>query len=126
MRFPQVLIYERDGKLIGPLRELARDHQWTLREVRSAESCLRLLRVGGANVLVLVLGPDPVKEMRLLERCTWLVPDAPVVLVSDTEHPGITNLAWDLGAAVVLGPRPPHDRLPEIVAGLMERFGRKK
>jgi DNA-binding NarL/FixJ family response regulator len=120
MRFPQIVIYESDGLLAGLLRDQARDHQWLVREAQSSESVLRLLRPGGSSVVLLKVGPDLAGEMQLLERCGRLFPDAPVIVVSDTEHPGLTSLAWDLGARAVLGPPQPREALPEVVAGLME------
>ena len=44
---------------------------------------------------------------------------SPVVLAADGDQPELAGLAWDLGAAYVLLPPQPRERLPEIVAGLM-------
>ncbi len=86
---------------------------------RRPETCLRLLARGGPAVLVLKAGRDLERELALLERAVWLYPDAPVVLAADGDRPELAGLAWDLGAAYVLLPPQPRERLPEIVAGLM-------
>jgi DNA-binding NtrC family response regulator len=120
MRYPQLLIVEPDQRLAGMLRDLAKQHQWTLREPRSAEACLRFLRQSGASVVVLKAGIDPNAEMALLERCSVLFPDASTLVAIDSENPPLSGLAWDLGAAVVFGPSQPREHLPALVAGLME------
>ncbi len=84
-----------------------------------AETCLRLLKAGGPAVLIVKTGRDLERELALLDRATWLYPDAPAVLVADGDQPGLAGLAWDLGAAYVLLPPQPRERLAEIVAGLM-------
>lgn len=118
MRSPRLLVYETDGRLAALLRETARARALALREPRRPEACLRLLR-GGPGVLVLKLGRDPTPELLLLERVTWLCPDAATVVVGDAEHAPFAATAWDLGAAYVLLPPQPRDRLPEVVAGLL-------
>jgi hypothetical protein len=123
MRSPQLLIYEPDDRLLGLLREQAKEHKWTWREVRSPESCLRLLRHGGPNMVVLKVGNDVTAEMRFLEQCGRLYPDTALVVVSDMDNPWLTGLAWDLGARYVLSPPQPRNQLPDIVAGLMAAIG---
>jgi DNA-binding response OmpR family regulator len=119
MRSPQVLIYDKDNRLSGWLREQLQDRKWTWREVRSPESCLRLLRHGGPNVVLLKLGEDLPAEMSLLDQLGRLYPETGTVLVSDLDNPWLTSLAWDLGARYVLSPPQPREQLAEIVAGLM-------
>ncbi len=129
MRYPQLLIYETDGRIAKLFREIAeerewslhaRDRLWSLHEVRQAEACFRLLRRGGPGVLVLKLGRELERELRLLERISWLFPDASVVVMTETENAELAGLAWDLGARYVLQPPAGRERLPEIVAGLLE------
>jgi hypothetical protein len=120
MRYPQLVIVGPDPRMVGALRDLATQHQWTLREPRTPEAALRFLRQSGASVVVLKAGPDPKVEMRLLERCGVLFPDVPTVVVCDSDSSGLTGLAWDLGAHFVFSPPQPREHLPEIVAGLME------
>ena len=119
MRLPQVVVYEKDGRLKLQLESLAEQLRWALREVRQPETCLRLLGRGGPAVLVVKAGRDVERELALLERAAWLYPDAPAVLVVDGDQPALAGLAWDLGAACVLSPPQPRERLPEIVSGLM-------
>ena len=133
MRFPQVLIYEGDGRLAALLRETLAlgqggdKRRWALRSPRLASSCLRLLRGAGPSVLVLKLGRDPKRhEMPLLEQVTWLYPDTATVVVSELDNPALAGLAWDLGARCVLFPPQTRDQLPGVVAGLMEAMMPKK
>ena len=69
--------------------------------------------------MVIKAGRDLERELGLLERAAWLYPDVPAVLVCDGDQPELAGLAWDLGAAYVLLPPQPRERLAEIVAGLM-------
>jgi DNA-binding NtrC family response regulator len=119
MRLPQIVVYEKDGRLKLQLEALAEQRRWALREVRQPETCLGLLSRGGPAVLVVKAGRDVERELALLERAARLYPDAPAVLVADGDQPELAGLAWDLGAACVLLPPQPRERLPEIVAGLM-------
>ena len=121
MRYPQVLVYERDGLLASLLRAglESRAKKWVVREPRDPASCLRLLGRGGPAVVVVKLGRDLERELTLLERATHLHPDASAVLVGDAEHLALAGTGWDLGAAYVLLPPMSRESLPDIVVGLM-------
>jgi hypothetical protein len=119
MLHPQIIVYEWDGRLATLLRETAETHRWSLREPRQLGACLRLLRRGGPAVLVVRAGRNLEQELSLLERVAWLFPQTAAVLVGDAEQAPLAGLAWDLGAAYVLMPPQPRERLPDIVAGLM-------
>jgi DNA-binding NtrC family response regulator len=119
MRHPQLLIYEKDGRLAELLRELAQKQRWALREVRKAEECRQLLRAGGPAVLVLKIGHDLIRELTLLERISWLVPDAGRIVVGDADDPVLAGLAWDLGASYVLFLPGRRNLLPDLVLSLM-------
>jgi hypothetical protein len=118
MYHPQVVVWEGDGRLAALLRPLAEERRWLLREPRQVGAVLRLLRRGPA-VVVLKAGRDLERELTLVERVAWLFPDAAVVLVADSDLARLAGLAWDLGAAYVLVPPLPRERLPELVAALM-------
>ncbi len=120
MRFPQVLIYESDGRLAKFLRREAKARAWSIREPRGLESSLRLLRRGGPSVLVLKLGKDLLREFTLLERVVWLFPDTATVVVTDADDPQLADLAWDLGASYVLLVPQSVQELVEIVAGFVK------
>src|SRR5579859_741327 len=99
MRFPQLVIYEVDGRLKEMLRATAEANRWALRSPQTSAACLRLLRGGGPAVVILKIGRDLTKrELSLLERITWQYPEAAPVVVSDLDNPALTGLAWDLGA----------------------------
>ncbi len=119
MYFPQVLVYESDGKLAALLRPMVEERKWAFREPRQLAPCLRLLRRGGPGVLVIKAGRDLERELTLLERVAWLYPETATVLVGEAESSLLAGLAWDLGADYVLFPPQPRERLPEIVAALM-------
>ncbi len=121
MRQPQVLIYESDGRLAEYLRRSDKSRAWSLREPRSLESCLRLLRRGGPSVLVLKVGQDLVPELTLLDRVSWLFPDTATVVVGDADNAELAGLAWELGAHFVLFPPLPRQELPALVSQFLER-----
>jgi hypothetical protein len=121
MRFPQLLVYENDGRLADLLRETARARRWALRRPRLPSTCLELLGRGGPSVLVLRVGRDlKNRELPLLEKVTWLFPDTATVVISDIDNPALTGLAWDLGASLVLSSPQAREQLADILAGLME------
>jgi DNA-binding NarL/FixJ family response regulator len=123
VRSPQLLIYDQDGRLAGWLREQLKDRKWTWRDIRSLPSCLRLLRHGGPNVLVLKVGYDVKGEMAFLEQAGQLYPETAALVISDMDNPSLTALAWDLGARYVLSPPQSRDVLPAILVGLMAAAG---
>ena len=119
MHFPQVLVYETDGRIAELLRRESNSRQWSLREPRRPEACLRLLRRAGPSVFILKLGNDLVQEMTLLDRVGWLFPETFSVVVGEAANPALATLAWDLGAALVLVPSQPR-QLMEILGRLLE------
>src|SRR5438876_11679268 len=92
MRFPQVVIYENDGRIAELLRRESKSRQWSLREPRQPESCLRLLRRSSVSVLVLKVGTDLLQELTLLDHVSWLFPDTVTVVVGDTDNPILAGL----------------------------------
>jgi hypothetical protein len=127
MQHTQVLVYESDGKLAAGLKDLAQAHSFRLREIRQEKACFNLLRRAGAGVLVLKIGRDLEREVRMLERTTWLFPETRVIAVGDTHYPGLAGLAWDLGACFVLFPPQPLELLPELVRSFLpERIGSRE
>jgi hypothetical protein len=119
MRHPRLVIYESGRRLAALLQATANERRWLLREPRQPAACLRLLGEGGPAVLVLKVGRNLETELALLERVTWLCPEARTVLVGDADPGPLAALAWDLGADYVLFPPYPSERLIEVVVGLM-------
>jgi DNA-binding response OmpR family regulator len=125
MRVPQVVIFESDGRLAALLRPLAEQQGWMLREPRRLETCLRLLSRGGPGVFVIKLGRHLEREFALQERARRTAPNTPIILVSESDHPWLVGLGWDLGAAMVLSPPFPREALLEIVPALMINTNRQ-
>jgi len=123
MRYPQLVIYEGDGRLAAQLRPVAEAGARAVREPRQAGACLRQLGRGGPSVLVLRVGRDLEREMTLLERATRLYPDAACVVVAEGDQARLAGLAWDLGAAFVVAPPLSRDLLPELVESLLRLPG---
>jgi DNA-binding NtrC family response regulator len=120
MRFPQVLIYENDGRIAELVRREVKAQPWSLREPRRPEACLRLLERGGPNVLILKVGTDLIQELTLLERVSWLFPETATVVVGDAANPVLADLAWNLGATCVLFPPQPRHDLVEVLSRLLQ------
>jgi hypothetical protein len=120
MRFPQVLVYENDGRIAELLRRQGKPRHWSLREPRRPEACLRLLRRGGPSVLVLKVGTDLLQELTLLDRVSWLFPDTVTLVVGDAPNPVLEGLAWDLGATLVLFPPQPRHYLMDTLLKIFD------
>ncbi len=120
MRSPQLIVYESDRWIAELLRATAEMWQWSLRELRDSEACLRALRQGGPSVVVVEVSHNLEHDLRLIEQFAWLCPEAALVAVLDVSQPELLGLAWDLGATYVLAPPAPRDSLLTLVFGLME------
>lgn len=120
MRYPQLIVWEADGRLAALLRPLAEGNRWSFREARQGEECSRLLaRSGGPAVVVLRIGRDLAEEFGLIERMSWRCPRAAAVVVAEAGHGRLAGLAWELGAAYVHLPPTSRESLVAVVAGLM-------
>jgi hypothetical protein len=120
MRYPRIVVYEYDGKLAELLRGMAAKRRWSIREPRRSESCLRMLQDASPCVFVLRVGADLPNEMTLLDRVSWLCPDAATLVVTETDHPTLVSLAWELGAAYVHWPPASRGDVPVLVEHAME------
>ena len=65
MRLPQIVMYEKDGRLKLQLAALAEQRRWALREARQPETCLSHLIQGGPTVVVIKAGRDWERELAL-------------------------------------------------------------
>jgi len=118
MRRPQIVIFERDGRLARQLESLATERRWVIRESRQSDSCLRLLNAEGPTVLVVRIGTDTETELQLLADAAVVPAELAAVAVCDGP-PALTGMAWDLGADYVVTQPSPPDRLSQVVSGLM-------
>jgi len=109
MRRAQVVIYEADGRLAEGLREAAQKHGWWLRQVRQVQAALDALGKGGFGVLVLKVG----------RNLPWQLPEVATIVVSDADNSALADLAWDLGARLVLLPPLPRAYLAQVIASLL-------
>jgi hypothetical protein len=119
MRFPQLIVFETDGRLAAALRPLAAERAWSLREPRRVESVLRLLERGGPNVLLVRTGRDLDRELALVERVSRRFASAGILVIVDSDHARLLGLTWDLGATYVLQASQARDRLIELVEKLL-------
>jgi hypothetical protein len=119
VKYPQLIVYESDGRLAAQLRSLAKKEEWSLREPRQTDACLRLLERGGPAVLVVRAGRDLEPELTLVEQVHRLHPDVAVILAGDADHVRLGGLAWDLGVSWIHLPPASAEELSAVVAGLM-------
>jgi hypothetical protein len=57
--------------------------------------------------------------MTVLEQATALFPQTATVVIAGADNPALVNLAWDLGARLVLYPPQISELLPDVVAGFL-------
>jgi hypothetical protein len=135
MRYPQLVVFEHDGRLAWLLKDICAAQRWSLKETRQVEACLRLLRAGGPAILITRIAGKMNKEETaeetereqkdlersfvLIDRAHWLRPDTAIVAVSELENATLTALAWDLGASYVLAPPQLVGALPELIGHMM-------
>jgi hypothetical protein len=140
MRHPQLVVFERDGRIAWLLKDVCAQQRWALREPRQLEACLRLLRAGGPALLVVRIagkvGNEPTAEgaeqeprtsersFALMDRVHWLRPDAAIIAVAERTDPALTALAWNLGATYVLAPPQPLSALPKLLGPMMASMAR--
>lgn len=124
MRFPQVVVFETDGRLAHVLSGLMAEKRWVLRESRQVDACLRNLKTNVPTVLVVALSSDCGTELELLDQVSITCTDVRKVAVCDSgDVPALPGLAWDLGADFVISPPMSLTQLPEIVGRLMPGVG---
>lgn len=120
MRHPQIVVYERDGRLAQQLRPLAEARRWPLREPRQPDACRRLIEKPGPAVLVVRLGRDPEQELALLSHAASRHEVRTVAVGESEDAVALITLAWDLGSDFVLAPPISREILPAVVAGLID------
>src|SRR5262245_41563013 len=119
MNRAQLLIYDSAGRLADRLTDLAQARSLWVRDVCHVNTCLNLLRQSSPGILVLKLGHNLEQELSLLVQVKQFFPTAAVIAVGDSDHPALAGLCWDLGAAYVLFPPQPLEKLPEIITGFL-------
>ena len=85
MLHPQIVVHEPDTRLADQLRPLAAAERWALREPRQAEPLWRVLAAAGPTVFVIKLGSSPERELALIQRVSWHLPDVATVAVGDVD-----------------------------------------
>lgn len=126
MRYPQLVIHDSDGWLARQLADLASESRWLVREPKSSEATLALVRDPRPSVAFIRVEPqdEAIDSFALIAELHRACPDAAVVAVSDTKLPDADRIAWtgvlfDLGAAFVLFPPLSKSVLEDVASGLM-------
>jgi hypothetical protein len=126
MRHPQLVIVEADQWVAKQLCPLAGESRWLVRQPRTTDTALSLVREGRATVLFVQVEPgdDRPEALALIADAHRLAPDAAVVAVSDLKLPDADRVAWtavllDLGARYVLFPPLSRPVLEDVASGLM-------
>lgn len=115
VRFPQIVLFESDRKLISLLAPLASRNGWLLREPRRIEAASELLANGGPNVLIVRCGRDLDREITLLDRTTRTSPATCSIVIIERDYQRLVSLAWDLGARFVITPDQAREYLTELL-----------
>ena len=126
MRFPQVVICAADDWLAGQLRELAAEHRWLVRDVRSPAATRDLIRDARPTVLIVQADPSAhhVESLKLVAETHRTNPEVATIVLSNAKLPEdqrvlFTATAFDLGARAVLFPPFTRSVLEDLVGGLM-------
>ncbi|HXD88835.1 MAG TPA: hypothetical protein VN641_20255 [Urbifossiella sp.] len=126
MRYPQLLVHDADGWVARQLAELAEESRWLLKEPKSRDAVLALVRDLRPTVLFLRVDPSDEKHpgLAILTDVLRSNPDAAIVAVSDVKLPDADRAAWtallfDLGARYVLFPPLTGPILEDLASGLM-------
>jgi hypothetical protein len=126
MRAPQIVVVEYDGWIARHLSDLAAEGAWIVRDLRSVDNAMSLVRGGGPCVLIVQveLADDKPAPLRLIADVRRDCADVPVVAVSDVKLNDADRIAWtaalfDLGARYVLFPPLTKPVLEDVVSGLM-------
>lgn len=126
MRYPQLVIHDSDGWLARQLADLAAESRWLVREPRSRDSTLALVRDPRPSVLFVRVEPQDEKAdgFALIAEVHRRCPDVSVVAVSEVKLPDADRIAWtavlfDLGARYVLFPPLSKSVLEDVASGLM-------
>ncbi len=124
MKYPQLIIYETDGAMAKLLGKLASDQGWMMRESRSNESLLNLLKEQRVSIVFLKFERDLVSGLELLSQITTQFPDCPVVVVSDVkadshQRENLSCLVFDLGARYIVFPPLTQPVAEDLANGLM-------
>jgi hypothetical protein len=126
MRYPHLIILESDGWLARLLGELAGESRWLVREPKSSDNALSLIREARPGVVIVQFEPSDEKPapFNLIGDAHHHCPDVPVLAVSDAKLSDSDKSAWtatlmDLGARYVLFPPLSQPVFEDIVSGLM-------
>ena len=126
MRFPQVVVCAGDDWPAGQLRELAAEHRWLVRDVRSPGAARDLIRDPRPTVLLVHADPtaEHVDALKLVAEAHSTAPDVATIVLSTAKLPDDQRIAWaaaafDLGARAVLFPPFTRSVLEDLVGGLM-------
>ena len=118
MQQTQILTYGLTGIAVEGLRDLTTARRIWLRETHQLSACQNLLQAA-PTILIVQLGRDLVQELALVGLAHECVPGSAIIVIGETDSAGLAGLAWEFGAAYVLLPPTPVERLSEIVSCML-------
>ncbi len=120
MQQAQIVTYGIDGVLAERLREFTQARRIWLRETSQHAACRNLVNTTAPPIVIIVLGADLERELTLIERVHESVPETAIIAIVETDNPTLAGLAWDLGAAFVLAPPMPIERIIELIERILD------
>lgn len=127
MRGPLLTLCALDSWLHNQLRDVLREREWQLDEVRTLDAWCNHLDADRPNVGILQLDFAELKDsvFETLRECHQQLPHVPIVIIADTKLADEPKAIWtlelmDLGVRYVLFPPLTKVVLEDLVTGLME------
>ncbi|MSR30018.1 MAG: hypothetical protein EXR99_00795 [Gemmataceae bacterium] len=115
MNRPSIMLLEPDGRYREKIKSLALEAGWEFREPRKVGDLAKSLACAKPAILVIRTGKDLAQEMTWLDITTRGFPSAKTIVINDFTQEALSNLAWQLGATLVL---PSNQSMEQILFSL--------
>jgi DNA-binding response OmpR family regulator len=102
MKYPLVVVCDRNRRLVDLLRRHDPDPPWLLQHVTDPADCQAALQAPSQGVVVLALAENPLPGLDLLLRLQRSRPQVRRVVVLNSRESEVEALCWDSGATLVL------------------------